>query len=493
LTIERLPESRVQFEITAEDEESSAAMKRAVRTVGNQITVPGFRKGKAPRVMIEQLYGPDVFTEEANQILMTDLYRKALEKEDVVPVGDPEKVDIASTDPFTFTVIVPVFPVVDPGNYRDVRVDPIDAAVDEAAVDELVETLRKAHSPWVDPQNEGLQVGADLALTPKSRHPHDGDQVTIDYTVQQEGEDAEEPVTDAVFVIGESGLLEPIEDAIRGLRVGESTGFSVPFSEEDETVDASLRGKTLEYTVTLKGLKERDLLPLDDDFAKTAGDVDTMDELRRNIREDIHQARTRNARGDVLSQTIAKMAEGAQIDLPEPMVDRAVEDDLRSLRGRLAQQGASLEAYIRTLETTEDDLRAEMRPAARERLRNSLLLRAIAEKEEVAVAGDELDAAVERLAFAAQQSGQGDRGASFARSERIRGMLESELFERQLADRLIDIATEGRGAVINPWTPPAVEATEETPTAEATEETPTEEASTTETTETEGGESTEQT
>src|SRR3954452_20326094 len=93
-------------------------MKRAVRTVGNQITVPGFRKGKAPRVMIEQLYGPDVFTEEANQILMTDLYRQALEKEDIVPVGDPEKVDIASTDPFTFTVVVPVFPEVDPGNYR---------------------------------------------------------------------------------------------------------------------------------------------------------------------------------------------------------------------------------------------------------------------------------------------------------------------------------------------------------------------------------------
>ena len=356
---------------------------------------------------------------------------------------------------------MPVFPVVEPGNYRDVRVDPIDAAVDDAAVDELVETLRKAHSPWVDPQNEGLQVGADLALTPKSRHPRDGDQVTIDYTVQQEGEDAEEPVTDAVFVIGESGLLEPIEDAIRGLRVGESTGFSVPFAEDDETVDASVRGKTLEYTVTLKGLKERDLLPLDDDFAKTAGDVDTMDELRRNIREDIHQARTRNARGDVLSQTIAKMAEGAQIDLPEPMVDRAVEDDVRSLRGRLAQQGASLEAYIRTLETTEDDLRAELRPAASERLRNSLLLRAIAEKEEVAVAGDELDAAVERLAFAAQQSGQDERAASFARSERIRGMLESELFERQLADRLIDIATEGRGAVVNPWIPPAVEAAAE--------------------------------
>lgn len=495
LTIERLPESRVQFEITAEDEEASAAMKRAVRTVGNQITVPGFRKGKAPRVMIEQLYGPDVFTEEANQILMTDLYRKALETEDIVPVGDPEKVDIASTDPFTFTVIVPVFPEVDPGNYREVRVDPIDAAVDDAAVDELIETLRKAHSPWVDPQNEGLQVGADLALTPKSRHPRDGDQVTIDYTVQQEGENAEEPVTDAVFVLGESGLLEPIEDAIRGLRVGESTGFSVPFAEDDETVDTSLRGKTLTYNVTLKGLKERDLLPLDDDFAKTAGDVDTMEDLRREIREDIHQARTRNARADVLSQVIAKMAEGATIDLPEPMVDRAVEDDVRRLRGRLAQQGASLEAYIRTLETTEDELRADLRPAAVERLRNSLLLRAIAEKEEVAVAGDELDAAVERLASAAQQSGQGRQIEAFARSDRAREMLESEIFERQLADHLIDLATEGRGAVLNPWTPPVAT----TPAAEASTTEPDEAeetasaaaTSSSETNEAEGGESTE--
>src|SRR3954452_2363023 len=443
-------------------------MKRAVRTVGNQITVPGFRKGKAPRVMIEQLYGPDVFTEEANQILMTDLYRKALEKEDVVPVGDPEKVDIASTDPFTFTVIVPVFPVVDPGNYRDVRVDPIDAAVDEAAVDELVETLRKAHSPWVDPQNEGLQVGADLALTPKSRHPHDGDQVTIDYTVQQEGEDAEEPVTDAVFVIGESGLLEPIEDAIRGLRVGESTGFSVPFSEEDETVDASLRGKTLEYTVTLKGLKERDLLPLDDDFAKTTGDVDTLDELRSNLREELHQTRTAEARREALSQIIAKMAEGATIELPEPMIDRAVEEDLRRLRGRLAQQGVPLEAYLRAVGQTEDELREEMRPAAAERLRNSLLLRAIAEREGIAVGDDDVDAAVERISVAAQTSEKPQQAEAFARSDYVRGMLQSELFERQLTGRLVEITTEGRGAVVNAWT---ARVTDESESSIAEEET----------------------
>jgi trigger factor len=456
LTVERLPQSRVQLEITAEEEETAEAMRRAVRKVGNQITLPGFRKGKAPRAMIEKLYGPEVFQEEANHLLMTDLYRRALEREDIVPVGDPE-VDVASDEPLSFTVVVPVYPDVDPGTYRDVRIEPVDAAVDDTAVDEVVESLRKAHSPWVDPQGEGLQVGANLELTPKSRHPRDGDQVTIDYTVEEDGKAVEEPVKDAVFVLGESGLLEPIEDAIKGLRVGERTGFSVPFAADDESVDESLRGKSLSYEVTLKGLKERDLLPLDDDFAKTVGDVDTLAELRANLRDELHQTRTGLARRDALNQIITAMAERATIELPEPMIDTAVEEDVRRLRGRLAQQGASLEGYLRAVEQDEGELRAELRPAAAERLRNSLLLRTIAEREDIAVADDDVDAAVERMALVAQESTQPKQAEAFARSDAVRGMLQSELFERRLTERLIEIATDGRGAVHNGWEPPAAE------------------------------------
>jgi len=454
--MERLPESRVQLEITAEEEESTEAMRRAVRKVGNQITLPGFRKGKAPKAMIEQMYGPEVFLEEANRFLMTDLYRQALEREDLVPVGDPT-VDIGSSEPLSFTVVVPIYPEIDPGTYQEVRIEPIDAAIDDAAVDELVEALRKAHSPWIDPQGEGLQVGAGLELTPKSRHPREGDQVTIDYSVQEEGTNVEDPVVDAVFVLGVSGLLEPIEDAIKGLRTGETTGFSVPFAEDDESIEDSLRGQTLSYSVTLKSLKERDLLPLDDDFAKTVGDVDTLDELRRDLREELHLARTAEARREALAQIIGKMAEGSTIDLPDPMIDRAVEDDLRRLRGRLAQQGVPIEAYLRATEQAEEALREEMRPAARERLRNSLLLRAIAEKEGIAVGDDDVDAAVGRMTLAAQETERPEQAEAFARSDYVRGMLQSELFERQLTDRLVEIATEGRGAVINAWTAPVTE------------------------------------
>lgn len=468
LTIERLPESRVQLEITADEAETAAAMDRAARKVGNQVTLPGFRKGKAPRAMIERMYGPDVFTEEANRYLLSDLYRKAIEQEDLAPLGDPE-VEVQSTDPLSYTVIVAVYPTVDPGDYASVRVDPVDAAVDDSAVDEMIDVLRKAHSPWVDPESEGLAVGAGLELTPKSRTPKDGDQITIDYSVQEDGEDAEEPVSDAVFVLGESGLLGAVEDAIRGLRVGESTGFSVSFAEDDESVDASVRGKTLGYNVSLKGLKERDLLPLDDDFAKTVGDAETLDELRASLREELHQRRTGEARGQVLNSIIGKIAEGAALELPAPMIDDAVENDLRRMRMNLAQQGVSLEAYLRTMEATEEELRTELRPAATERLRNSLLLRAVADKEAIAVSEAELDAAISRMAAAAQSSSQPEQAAAFAASDYVRTMLQNEMFDRQLTDRLIDLATEGRGAVINGWVAPEITPAETTTPAEAGE------------------------
>ncbi len=461
LTIERLPESRVQLEITAEDAETSNAMQRAVRKVGNQITLPGFRKGKAPRAMIEKVYGPDVFEEEANRYLMTDLYRQALEQEDLTPVGDPE-VDITSTSPLSYVVVVPVYPKIELGDYRSVRIDPIDAAVDDEAVDTVIDVLRRAHSPWVDPESEGLAVGAGLELSPKSRHPREGDQVIIDYTVEEDGEAAEEPVTDAVFVLGESGLLQAVEDAIKGIRVGESTGFTVSFAEDDETADASVRGKTLSYNVTLKGIKERDLLPLDDDFAKAAGDVDTLDELRANVREDLHMRRTSEARAQALSQIIGKIAEQATIDLPAPMIDQAVEEDLRRLRANLAQQGVSLEAYLRASEGSLEGLQEELRPAARERLRNALLMRAVAEQESIAVADEELDAAVDRMARSAYAADQPQQAEAFAKSDFLRNMLQSEMFDRQLTDRLIEIATEGKGAVLNGWVAPASAAAEAT-------------------------------
>ncbi|HEX5499751.1 MAG TPA: trigger factor, partial [Thermomicrobiales bacterium] len=319
LSLERLPESRVLLEIAADDAEFAKAVDRAYRKMAQQIAMPGFRKGKAPRGMVERVYGREMFVEEANRALMNDLYRQALEQEDIAPVGDPD-VELVAAEPLSFKVTIPVYPTVDAGDYASVRVEPADATVEPGAEDEVIESLRKANSPWIDPESEGMELGPDKILQPKSRTPREGDQVTIDYEVTMDGEEAEAPQTDAVFVIGESGMLEPVEAQLQQMRLGQSANFDVSFTEDDESVEAGLRGKTLNYTVTLKGLKERDLLPLDDDFAKTAADVDTLAELRERVIENIHRDKTQAARVEKLNEIIDAMIERSPFEIPAAMV-----------------------------------------------------------------------------------------------------------------------------------------------------------------------------
>lgn len=466
LTVERLPESRVQLDITAEDDEFKKGMDRAYRRVSNQVTIPGFRRGKAPRGVIERVYGREIVVEEAHRQMMTDLYRRALEDEAIVPVGDPE-VEILAAEPLAFKVTVPVYPTIDPGPYPEARVEPIDATVDEAAVDEVIERLRKAHSPWVDPPEGNLEVGADLVLERKGRTPTEGDQVILDYRVRDGDEEIGEPVEDATFVLGESNLLPRLQEEIEKLRSGESSEFAVSFADDDETIDPERRGKSYTYAMTLKSLKERELVALDDDFAKTVAEVDSMDALRQAVRDDIHQGKTADARSDILNQVIERMAETATIDLPAPMVEQAVDDDLKAFQNQLLQRRSSLEEYLRLTGQSETDLRQELRPAAHRRLRNSLLLREIANREEIAVDDAEVDTELERLTTASASGGaDADRLRDFYRGDYFRGVLRGDLFERRITERLIEIATDGRGAVINGWVEP-----EPTPAASEAEST----------------------
>ena len=441
LSVERMPESLVRLDITADDDEFTKAMDRAFRKVSRDISVPGFRKGKAPQPLIERYYGRGIFLEEAHKEVMDDLFRRALEQESLSPVGTPE-VDIAAVEPVNFIVTIAVYPEVNPGSYTDVRVEPRDAAADEAEVEDVLDRLRKSQSPWVDPA--------------EPRTPREGDQVTVDIAVVEGDEQFQEPISDAEFVIGESNLFTELRDQLEQMQVDETRTFDLVFAEDDESVNESIRGKTLTYTVTLKGLKERDLLELDDEFAKTVGETETLDELKNNIREDLHQGKTNEARNGVLDEIIRLMAEGATIDLPAVMIDEAVESDVNSMRGRLAQQRLPLETYLRQVGQTEEEMRAEMRPEAARRLRNSMLLRTIAEREGIEVSDADMDAEIERLLQGAEEA---DQMRELYKGDYITGMLRNQLFEKRVSERLIEIATEGRGAVTNGWEPPEPERT----------------------------------
>lgn len=447
LTVERLPESQVRLDITAEDAEFAEAVEKAAKKVSRDITLPGFRKGHVPRHMIERMYGREVFLEEAGRLIMDDLYRKALEQEEITPVGNPE-VQITQMDPVAFTVEVPVYPTVDPGDYTSVRVEPQDASIQESDVDEVLQRLRKASSPWVDPAEE--------------RKPVEGDQVSLDLAIFENDEPFQDPIENAQFIIGESQLFEGLRDAVLELTPGETGEAIITFAEDDEAAADKLRGKTLKYVVTLKGIKERELLEVDDEFAKTYAGEESAEALIAAIRKDLHQAKTTETRSAVLNQIIDAVADGATLEIPSVMIDEAVTEEVARVRQRLQMQRGSLEAFLRSSGQTEDEFKEELRPEVAKRLRNSLVLREIAEREGITVSDEDIEAEIERITSAAPNPEQMQQ--VYGADRYMRSMLRNEIYDERLSNHLITSATEGKGATLNGYDPDA--ATESEPTEE---------------------------
>ncbi len=465
------------LDITADEDEFSQAMDRAFRKTAREIQIPGFRKGKAPRGLIERTYGREVFLRDAADDVMDRLYREALEQEKLVPVGEPD-VEIVELEPVSFKVTFPVFPTIEPGDYTSVRVESEDATVTDDDVNEVLEQLRRTQAPWVDPS--------------QPRKAREGDQVNIDYDVKQGDDNFQEPVKDAQFILGETNLLVQLRERIEEMEIGQTETFELAFDEEDTAADPSIRGKALTYTVTLNSVQERQLPELDDEFAKAAGDAASLDDLRQQVRDDVHQGKTSELRTTVVNKIISAMGEGAELDPPSVMVDEEVEHQINHLKQNLAQSGTPYEAYLRAQDKTEDDLRDDLRPNAERRLRNSLLMQEIAKRDKVEVTDEDIDAEIDRMLGPAPDAESDDEGdeqqnrmREIYRSAYFRNMMKTDLLDRKLTDHLIEIATEGRGAVLNGWEPK--EAPEETvaedsaaiaAAAHADEDAPSDEAST---------------
>ncbi len=452
VTVERLPQSQVQLDIAADDKEFAQAMDRAFRAVSKGIQVPGFRPGKAPRQLVEQRVGHEAIVEEANRVLMDKLYRDALKQEDVQPIGDPVA-DITEFEPLAFRVVVPVYPSIEPGDYASVRVEPIDAAISETDVDETIERLRRGASEWVD------------ITTP--RKPVEGDQVVIDLAVTEDGEQFQEPVEGATFILGESNIFDSLREQLETMDIGETKEFDLTFVEDDETVAPAIRGKQLHYTATLQAIKEIQLVPLDDEFAKKTGNVDSVVQLRTDIESDLHREKTANARTSVVNEALNKVADQASIELPPVMVDESLDDEIKQLRMRLSQNRDTLENYLRANGQTLEELREEIRPDAARRLRNTLVVQEIARRENIVVTDQDVLAEIEKVAAGSENS-EAIRG--LYQQDQFRGMLRGDLFERNLTDRLIEIVTEGRGAVLNGWVAPEPTLVEATPEGESDED-----------------------
>ena len=383
--VEQLEEKNmVKLVIEASAEEFEAGLNAAYNKNKNKISVPGFRKGKAPRKMIEQLYGSQIFFEDAANEIIPDAYADAAKESGLDIVSQP-KVSIEQLEagkPFIFAAEVAVRPEVELGEYKGVEVTKADAEVTDADVEEELKKVQDQNSRTVSVEDRAVK---------------DGDMTVIDFEGFIDGEAFDGGKGENYpLTIGSHSFIDTFEEQMIGMNIGEEKELNVTFPEDYHA--ENLKGKPATFKVTVKEIKEKQLPELDDDFAQDVSDFDTLAEYKDDLKKKIAERKESEAKAKKESEAIVKVVEAAKMDIPQAMIDTQVNRMLEDFAMRLQQQGLSVEQYFQYTGMTADKIMEEMKPEAVKRIKNSLVLEAVAKAENIEVSEEEFEAELQKMA-----------------------------------------------------------------------------------------------
>ena len=383
--VEQLEEKNmVKLVIEDSAEEFEAGLNAAYNKNKNKISVPGFRKGKAPRKMIEQLYGSQIFFEDAANEIIPDAYADAAKESGLDIVSQP-KVSIEQLEagkPFIFAAEVAVRPEVELGEYKGVEVTKADAEVTDADVEEELKKVQDQNSRTVSVEDRAVK---------------DGDMTVIDFEGFIDGEAFDGGKGENYpLTIGSHSFIDTFEEQMIGMNIGEEKELNVTFPEEYHA--ENLKGKPATFKVTVKEIKEKQLPELDDDFAQDVSDFDTLAEYKDDLKKKIAERKESEAKAKKESEAIEKVVEAAKMDIPQAMIDTQVNRMLEDFAMRLQQQGLSVEQYFQYTGMTADKIMEEMKPEAVKRIKNSLVLEAVAKAENIEVSEEEFEAELQKMA-----------------------------------------------------------------------------------------------
>jgi len=416
------PKSTVILEIELPAADLARAVADATRQLSQRTRIPGFRPGKAPRSMVERELGPGAVLDEAVEQLVERSYRAAmLEHTELFAIGRPT-IDIVQAEegqPLRFTATVPVRPEVRLGDYRAFPFAPEIDTVDDAKVDRVVEELRDQQATLVPVEDRGAK---------------DDDWAVIGFAGTRDGEPFEGGTVERMpIVIGQERLIPGFEEHLVGLRAGDSTDFDITFPLDYQ--EASLQGATAHFAVTLRELREKVLPVADDEFAASLGDFADLAALRSDVRERLGRTALDRARHGFADRIIDYAVKNATVEIPDTLVDEEVEVMHDELRGALARQGITEEAYLKATDKTPEQLHADFRPGAEERAKTLLVLGEIAEKEGMEVTDADVDA---EAAGARQRYASDLKLAAYFDTPRARAAIRSSLRRSRVVEKLID-------------------------------------------------------
>ncbi len=381
--VEPLNPTRVRLTVEVPFEELTPSLDAAYKRIGAQVNVPGFRKGKVPARLIDQRFGRGVVLQEAVNDAMPRLYTNAVRENDVEVLGQPEVevTEFVDGEALKFTAEVDIRPDITLPDLASLSVTVDDADVSDEEVDEQVENLRERF---------GTLKGVDRAVA-------DGDFVSIDLSATADGEPLEDASAKGLsYQLGSGDLLDGLDEALLGASAGETRTFTTTL------VGGGYVGREAEVSVTVASVKERELPELDDEFAMTASEFDTLEELRADLRNRLQRMKLVQQGVEARNKALETLVATMDIPLPEGLVTQEVQIRQNSLNQQLEQAGMTREHYLETEERTAEDFDAEVEDRARQAIRAQFVLDSIVEQQDVDVSQEELTA---QLVRRAQRSG----------------------------------------------------------------------------------------
>ncbi|MDE6749591.1 MAG: trigger factor [Lachnospiraceae bacterium] len=384
LQVEKLEKNMAKLTIEASAEELEKAINSAYQKQKGKISIPGFRKGKVPRQVIERMYGKEVFYEDAANELIPTAYESALDEcdEDIVSSPKIEVTQIEAGKPFIFTALVALKPEVKLGKYKGVKVDKIDVEVTDDEINEAIERER---------ENNARNISVD------DRPVKDGDVTVIDFEgfvdgVAFDGGKGENyPLT-----IGSGAFIPGFEEQLIGAEIGKEVEVNVTFPEDYH--EESLKGKAAVFKCTVKEIKEKELPEVDDEFASEVSEFDTLAEYKEDIKKNLEEKKTKDAKNAKEEAVVNAIIEASEMDIPEAMIETQQRQMVEEFAQRITMQGLSMEQYFQFTGTSYEKMLEQVKPQAETRIKSRLVMEAVAAAENIEVTDEEYDKEIETMA-----------------------------------------------------------------------------------------------
>ncbi len=384
LQVEKLEKNMARLTIEVGADELDKAIESAYQKQKGKISIPGFRKGKVPRQVVEKMYGKEVFYEDAANILIPDAYEKALDEceEDIVSSPKIDVTQIEAGKPFIFTAEVALKPEVKLGKYKGVKVEKADVAVTDEEVDEVIEKER---------ENNARNIAVE------DRAVKDGDMTVIDFEGFVDGEAFEGGKGENYpLTIGSGAFIPGFEEQLIGAEIGKEMEVNVTFPE-DYHAD-NLKGKAAVFKCTVKEIKEKELPELDDEFASEVSEFETLTEYKEDVKKNLEEKKIKEAKENKEREAVEAVVDLSEMDIPEAMVETQQRQMVDEFAQRITMQGLSMEQYFQFTGTNYQQMLENVKPQAEKRIQSRLVLEAIAAAENIEVTDEEFEKELETMA-----------------------------------------------------------------------------------------------